>query len=90
MSHVMPPPDAYERCGYPFLQSRALAQQLKDGRVGGPMTISEPGQGAPDGVAAAQQNGSDEGGEQMETDEDFARQLQAKMDAEEARRGCAS
>ena len=54
------------------------------------MTISEPGQAAPDGGAAAQQDGGDNGGEQMETDEDFARQLQAKMDAEEARRGCTS
>lgn len=69
-------------------QGRGLAQQLRDGRVGGPMTISEPGQGAPD--TAPQHNGSDMGGEQMETDEDFARQLQAKMDAEEARRGCVS
>ena len=80
----------FDRRGHHFLQSRALAQQLKDGRAGGPMTISEPGQAAPDGGAAAQQNGGDKGGEQMETDEDFARQLQAKMDAEEARRGCTS
>lgn len=52
------------------------------------MTIREPGQAS--GSAAPATNGSGEGGEQMETDEDFARQLQAKLDAKEARRGCNS
>jgi hypothetical protein len=71
-------------------QGRALAQQLRDGRVNGHMTICEPGQSVANENTAPQQNGSGEGDEQMETDEDFARQLQAKMDAEEARRGCVS
>jgi hypothetical protein len=52
------------------------------------MTICEPGQDVANGTTPAQQDGNEEGGEQMETDEDFARQLQAKLDAEEARRGC--
>lgn len=52
------------------------------------MTIREPGKEAANGGAAPAQNGSGDHGEQMETDEDFARQLQAKLDAEEARRGC--
>lgn len=51
------------------------------------MTIREPGHEDASGGAAPAQNGSAEDGEHMETDEDFARQLQAKLDAEEARRG---
>lgn len=75
----------------PFLASliqegRALAQQVRGGREGGPMTIREPGSDGAGGAAPAQ-NGGAEDGEHMETDEDFARQLQAKLDAEEARRG---
>ena len=48
------------------------------------MAIREPG-------TATEVPDMDFGGhsDSLETDEDFARQMQAKMDAEEARRGCA-
>lgn len=69
------------------LQARVFAQQPRGGQEGGAMTIRESGQAA--AAAAPATNGSGADAEQMETDEDFARQLQAKMDAEEARRGCA-
>lgn len=72
-----------------LLQARAFAQQPRGDRDGGAMTIREPGQAA-NGSAAPEAKGDGADAEQMETDEDFARQLQAKMDAEEARRGCAS
>lgn len=55
-------------------------------RAGGAMAIREPGAG-PAGASGAE---GPPASQQMDADMDFARQLQAQMDAEEARRECAS
>jgi hypothetical protein len=56
-------------------------------RAGGAMVIREPGTAAGSAGAGA---GETPASQQMDADMDFARQVQAQMDAEEARRECVS
>ena len=63
------------------------AEQGRDPRAGGAMTIR--GVGASTGPAGGS-NAEEPASQQMDADMDLARQVQAQMDAEEARRGCAS
>lgn len=63
------------------LQARLLAEAPRGGENGA-LSIREPSAAE---AAEAGSNGAT--GVEVETDEDFARQMQAKFDAQEARRG---
>ena len=64
-------------------QADAYARQSTHG----PMTIREPSAGGSSGAPGAGGASMEpSGAEPMEADEDFARQLQAKLDAADARR----
>ena len=64
-----------------YMQAEAHARQIPHG----PMRIREPGAGGSSGAGGASTEPCS-AAEPMEADEDFARQLQAKLDAADARR----
>lgn len=70
-------------CGFPWTQARLLAKAPRGGEGGGALTIREPSAGD-----AAEEGDVEAADMEVETDEDFARQMQAKLDAQDARRGC--
>lgn len=79
-----------------LIQACQLAEAPRRGEGAAAMTIKGRGKDsssskASKGASKAPAGIADGGGEVcLETDEDYARQMQAKLDAQEARRGCSS